>query len=170
MGRIRVQAPDEIKSLVDAETALGEIGSLMNELDQIDAKGTKKIAEIKSKMASEGEKARERIKTLEANLALYAKYNKAELFKDKKTVILAYGSFGFRQSTSVRVKKTTTELLKKLFHGKGIRIKEEPDKEQLKDWSDEDLATVDAAKTVKDEFGYDINREEVNRRLLRQSA
>ena len=170
MGRIRVEAPDEIKSLADAETALGEIGSLMNELDQIDAKGTKKIAEIKSKMASEGEKARERIKTLEANLALYAKYNKAELFKDKKTVILAYGSFGFRQSSTVRVKKTTVELLKKLFHGKGIRIKEEADKDQLKDWSDEDLATVDAAKTVKDEFGYDINREEVNRRLLRQSA
>lgn len=170
MPRTRVEAPDEIKTVADAEQALGEIGSLLNEIDKIDQKGTEKISAIKAKMAKDGADFRNRIKSIESNLALYAKYNKADLFKDKKSVDTAYGSFGFRKSTKVRVKKTTLELLKKLYPGHGIRIKEEPDKDQLKDWRDDDLAAIDAAKTTKDEFGYEVNREEVNKQLLKQSA
>jgi len=153
MARTRVTAPDEILSLRDAEEALAEIGRLQNELDAIDAKGSEQISKIKQKMAKDGDVQRARIQAFEANLALYAKYNKSELFKEKKNIEVSTGSFGFRLSTSVRTKKTTVELLKKLYPGRALRVKEEPDKDQLKDWTDEDLVSIDAAKTTKDEFG-----------------
>jgi hypothetical protein len=67
----------------------------------------------------------------------------------------------------VSIKRTSLELIKKLFPGKGIRIKEEVDKEQLNDWSDEELAQVDAAKVAQDTFFYVVNRDEVNKDLLK---
>ncbi len=64
------------------------------------------------------------------------------------------------------VKKSTIELLKKLFPGKGIRVKEEIDKEALAEFEDGELAQVDAAKVENDVFGYKVNRDEINKRLL----
>jgi phage host-nuclease inhibitor protein Gam len=74
------------------------------------------------------------------------------LFKDKKTVQLSFGNFGYRKSTSISVKKTTLELLKKLGLDRYIRVKEEPDKEAMADMDDEALAQADAVRKVKDDF------------------
>ncbi len=123
----------------------------------------------KEQAAKDGEDARERIQELDSALALFAEYNKPELFRDKKTLALSYGNIGFRLSTKVSIKKTSLELLKKLFPNKGVRVKEEIDKEELKTWEDSDLAQVDAAKVEQDTFFYEVNREEVNKDLLRAS-
>lgn len=165
--RRRISSPQQIKTLDDANQALAEIGALELQLEAIDGEATKRIGDIKERAAKEGEKGRNRIKELEAALALFAEYNKAEMFSDKKTIPLTYGEIGFRKSTKVTVKKSTIELLKKLFPGRGIRIDEKVNKEELAEWNDEELAKVDAAKVSTDEFGYKINREEVNKNLLR---
>lgn len=167
--RKRIEGAAQIKSLDDANQALAEIGRLTMRLEAIDGKAAEKIGKIKEEAAKAGEEARERIKDLEAALTLYAEYNKSELFKDKKSIPLSYGIIGYRLSTKVSIKRTTLELLKKLFGGKGIRIKEEVDKEELKDWLDSDLAQVDAAKVTQDTFYYEVNRDEVNKDLMRAS-
>jgi len=46
--------------------------------------------------------------------SLYAEYNRDELFWDKKSVQLSFGIFGCRKSTSISVKVSTLELLKKM--------------------------------------------------------
>lgn len=167
MSRKRIPSPQQIKDLSDADQALAEIGSLELQLEAIDGEATKAIGKIKNDAAKAGEKHRNRIKELENALSLYAEYNKQELFKDKKTVELTYGQIGFRESTKVTVKKHTIELLKKLFPGRGVRVDEKVDKEDLRDFTDEELAQVDAAKVKEDVFGYTVNREEVNKNLLR---
>ena len=63
-------------------------------------------------------------------------YNKDELFKKAKSIELENGTFGYRQSTKVSVKKVTGELLHKLIERKTEEMKAEADrtvKAQLKE-------------------------------------
>lgn len=166
MSRKRIATPQQIKNLDDANQALAEIGALELKLEKIDGEASMKIGKIKESAAIAGEASRERIKELESALALFAEYNKAEIFGVKKTIELPYGEIGFRKSTKVSIKKSTLELLKKLFPGKGVRVKEEVDKDALAEFEDDELAQVDAAKVETDVFGYKVNRDEVNKRLL----
>lgn len=165
--RKRIPGSFQIKSLDDANQALAEIGRLTLQIEVIDGRAAEKIGKIKEDAAIKGKPARDRIQEIENALSLYADYNKAELFKDKKSIPMSYGNIGYRLSTKVSVKRTTIELLKKLFPGKGTRVKEEVDKDQLKEWADEELAQVDAAKVSQDTFFYEVNREEVNKDLLK---
>jgi phage host-nuclease inhibitor protein Gam len=95
----------KIKSLGDANLALKEIGTPGRELAAIDADADRRIAEIKAESTKSGEGIRKRIVDLSAALGAYAEYNRDELFKDKKTAALPFGSFGFRglsQSASAK--------------------------------------------------------------------
>jgi phage host-nuclease inhibitor protein Gam len=158
----------KIKTIEDANLTLKEIGMLEHELAAIDAEADKQIAEIKAQGVKQGEGIRKRIGDLSALLGSYAEYNKSELFKDRKSVDLSFGSFGYRKSTSISVKKTTLELLKKLGLDKYIRVKEEPDKDAMSGMDDEALAQVDAVRKIKDVFFCVANKEEVNRELLKE--
>jgi phage host-nuclease inhibitor protein Gam len=158
----------KIKDLDDANFALKEIGTLEHELEAIDSDADKRIAEIKAESTKRGEGIRKRIVDLSSSLGAYAEYNKDELFKDRKSVDLVFGSFGFRKSTSIHVRKTTLELLKKLGLDRCVRIKEEPDKEAMADLQDDVLAQVDAVRKIKDDFFCQANKEEVNKELLKE--
>jgi len=156
----------KINSLEDVDFALKEIGLAERELEQIDAEAQKKIALIKEEALKKGEGLRNRIAELASLIGAFAEYNKNELFKEKKSIELTFGVFGFRKSTSIHVKKTTLELLKKLQMFQFIRVKEEPDKEKLADLDDEALASVDAARKVKDDFFCEANKEAINAELV----
>ena len=160
----------EITTEEAANAALREIGTLTIKIEAIDAAADQKIGKIKEEAALKGEEHRDRISELEDALALYCKVNKHQLFSDRKSIALSYGIIGFRQSTSVKIKRTTLELIKKLFPDRiktAIRIKEEPNKDDLKEWKDEELAQVDAAKVAEDKPFYEVNREEVNKNLMK---
>ena len=165
--RIKPQV-GKLESLDDVNLALRDIGLMEKELDAIDAKAAKDIAEIKTKAAKDGEDLRKDIATTAAKIQAYAEYNKAELFKDKKSVDLSFGKIGFRQSTKISVKKTTLELLKKLGFKSCVRIKEECDKDAMGNMTDEDLKSVDAARKVSNDFFCEANMEEVNKDLLQR--
>lgn len=157
-----------IESLDDANLTLKEIGFLERELEAVDADAHRRIAEIKSEAVKRGESARKRIADLSALLGAYAEYNHTDLFKDKKTVRLSFGSFGYRKSTVIGVKKTTLYLLKKLGLTGCVRIKEEPDKEAMALLDDDTLAQADAVRKVKDDFFCEADKEEINKDLLKE--
>jgi phage host-nuclease inhibitor protein Gam len=157
----------KIETIEDANLVLKEIGLLESDLDAIDSEAHKAIAEIKTDAASRGEGKRKRIAELSGLLGAFAEYNKDELFRDRKSVHLLFGVFGYRKSTSVGVKKTTLELLKRLKFDKYIRIKEEPNKEAMVALDDEALAQVDAVRKVKNVFFCEADKEEINRELLK---
>jgi phage host-nuclease inhibitor protein Gam len=160
----------KIESLEDANLTLKEIGLLERELETIDGDAHKQIAEIKTAAVKAGESARKRIADLTALLGAYAEYNRADLFKDKKTVQVSFGIFGYRKSASISVKKTTLDLLEKLGMDKYIRVKKEPDKEAMAALDDEALAQVDAVRKRKDDFFCEADKEEINKDLLREQV
>lgn len=166
--RIKPQV-GKLESLDDVNLALRDIGLKEKELDAIDSKAAKEIAEIKTRAAKDGEELRKEIAETAAKIQAYAEYNKAELFKDKKSVDLSFGKIGYRQSTKISVKKTTLELLKKLGFKSCVRIKEECDKDAMSNLSDDDLKSVDAARKVSNDFFCEANMEEVNKDLLKQA-
>ncbi|MDR0553884.1 MAG: host-nuclease inhibitor Gam family protein [Treponema sp.] len=167
MARIKPNVK-KIESLEDANLTLKEIGLLERELESIDGDAHKQIAEIKTAAVKAGEPVRKRIADLSALLGAYAEYNRADLFRDKKTVQVSFGIFGYRKSTSISVKKSTLDLLEKLGLEKYIRVKKEPDKEAMADMDDEALAQVDAVRKHKDDFFCEADREEINKDLLRE--
>ncbi|GHV76485.1 hypothetical protein AGMMS49942_13060 [Spirochaetia bacterium] len=158
----------KIESLEDANLTLKEIGLLERELETIDGDAHKQIVEIKTTAVKAGEPIRKRIADLSALLGAFAEYNRTELFKDKKTVQVSFGIFGYRKSTSISVKKTTLELLEKLGMDKYIRVKKEPDKEAMAGLDDEALAQVDAVRKLKDDFYCEADKEEINKDLLKE--
>lgn len=167
MARLKPQL-GKIETLDQANFVLKEIGILENELESIDNEAHKQIADIKSDAAKQGEVIRKRIVEASARLSAFASYNRDELFKDKKSVQLSFGHFGYRRSTSISVKKTTLELLKKLNLHNYILVKEEPSKELMAGLDDETLAQVDAVRKVKDDFFCEADTEEINKELLKE--
>ena len=168
MARYKPQI-GKLDSLEDANLALKDIGLAEKELASIDAKAAKEIAEIKTKAAKEGEAIRKHIAETTAKIQAYAEYNRDELFKDRKSVELSFGSLGFRKSTKISVKKTTLELLKKMGFVACVRTKEECDKEAMSNLSDDQLLSVDASRKVTNDFFCEPNLEEVNKELLKKA-
>lgn len=158
----------KIETIEDANFTLKEIGLLETELAAIDSAAHKAIAEIKEGAAKEGEPKRKRIAELSGLLGAYAEYNKDDLFRDRKSVELSFGVFGYRKSTSISVKKTTLELLQKLGMTGFIRVKSEPDKEALAGLDDDALRQVDAARKIKDDFFIEAKLDEINKELLKE--
>jgi phage host-nuclease inhibitor protein Gam len=162
--------PEKLETLEDVNSALRELGLLEREIETIDAGAQKQIGDIKAAAAKQGEPLRKKIAELSAKIGAFAEYNKADLFKDRKSVDLTFGVFGFRKSTSISVKKTTVALLEKLLLDKYVRVEKQPDKEAMKEMDDDSLAQVDAVRKVKDDFFCEPNREEVNKDLLKQAS
>lgn len=160
----------KLESLDDVNLALRDIGLAEKELEAIDNEANKQIAEIKTETAKKGEKLRLRIQDLSAKIAAFAEYNKADLFKDNKSVELSFGKFGWRKTTKISVKKTTLELLKKMNLFNCIRTKEEPDKNVMAELTDEALLQVDACRKVSDDFFCEADTEEVNKDLLQSAS
>jgi len=169
MARLKPQV-GKIENLDQANLVLKEIGLLEKELESIDGDAHKQIAEIKEAAAKAGQTIRKRIADDSALLGAYAEYNRADLFKDKKSVQLSFGTFGYRKSTSISVKKTTLELMKKLGLDKYVRVKEEADKDAMAALDDETLAQVDAVRKVKDDFFCEADKEEINKELLKEQV
>ena len=166
--RIKPQV-GKLENLDDVNLALRDIGLMEKELEAIDAKAAKEIAEVKTKAAKDGEELRKEIAATAAKIEAYAEYNKTDLFKDKKSVDLSFGKIGFRQSTKISVKKSTLELLKKLGFIACVRTKEECDKDAMSNLSDDELMSVDAARKISNVFFCEANMEEVNKDLLQRA-
>ena len=160
----------KLEKIEDVDLALKEIGLIERELEVIDAEAHKQISDAKQEAAEKGEPLRKRIAEISAKIGAFAEYNKDDLFQDKKSIELTFGVFGFRKSTSISVKKTTTELMQKLGLTSYLRVKTEPDKERMAELDDDALSQVDAVRKVKDDFFCEPNKEEVNKDLLKQSA
>lgn len=97
---------------------------------------------------------------LELAIQQYAEANRAEFIKTKSRE-LTFGSVGFRLSTRVAIKNVgnTLQALKDFGLTACIRIKEECDKEAMKNLPLEQLHAVGATLKQEDAFGYEIKRE-----------
>ncbi len=165
MARLKPQTK-KLSSLDEVNAAIMDIAALEMQLQNIDASASERIALIKKATAQEGEAARERIANLSHMIGAFAEYNKDELFKDKKSIMLAFGEFGYRKSTTISVKKTTVDHLKQRGLTQYLHMKETPNKDALRELDDATLADIDAVRKVEDKFFVEPNHEKINQDLL----
>ncbi|WOE69117.1 host-nuclease inhibitor Gam family protein [Hydrogenimonas thermophila] len=151
----------KITSLREADEVLHRIADLRAEIRKHEADADIAVNRVKEELKQKVEPLLKNIEALEKSLAVYSEYNKEDLFRDKKTIELTFGLFGFRQSTSISVKKDTLELLKQHGFNEAIKIKETVNKEIMREWSDERLSLVHAKRVVKDLFWIETKENDV---------
>jgi len=155
--RVKLDKPAiiEIRDWEHADTNLREIGDNQLAVRQAEDMAKTKIDEAKAELAVDTKPRKELINQITRSLEAFAVAHKAD-FKKTRSRKLNFGILGWRKTTSIKIKKTTLELIKEFFTPSKkrvcIRIKETVDKEALSKLTDEELASVKARRKVKDDF------------------
>ena len=89
----------------EAENAMKVIANAEIAIQQVEAAMNYRIATAKEAAETKSAPHKTEIKELTKALESYAKQNKEELFKKKKTVKTLFGVFGFRKSTKIAAVK-----------------------------------------------------------------
>lgn len=161
MARKRLEGT-RLGSWDDCDEVLHEIGELDREIGLLESTQNEHIDLIKKNTKAEAAPLHDRKAALELSLKEYCEANRGE-FAKVKTKALTFGSVGFRISTKVMVKRVadTLQALKDMGLSACIRVKEELDKEAMKNLSTETLAEVGASLKTENAFGYEINVEKL---------
>ncbi len=165
-SRVKPDLMVYVKSLDDANAALGEIAGIKRRIEAAEAEMNDKIDQIKAETAAKIEPLANRLKALENGLLAYSEFNRDELFKKKKSIELAFGLLGYRKSTMVKPlpRKKWADVLERLDEmnfQEAVLVKKRPNKDVLRQWSDERLELVYARKVSKETFWYEVKEEEV---------
>jgi len=163
MARVKPKI-ETIGSVNQADRVLAEIGELTRQVGAIEADLNAAIDQAKAEAKARSEPLRERLKSLADSLAAFGEYNKGSLFEKKRSLELVFGVIGFRRSTKLKTKSRFTwakvlEKLKEYAFDKGIRVKEEVDREELRTWPDERLDVVGVVRVEEDEFYFELKEQ-----------
>jgi phage host-nuclease inhibitor protein Gam len=161
-------APIIVAETPQAEGALAEIAAINRKVAALEADMNAAIDAAKATASQASAPLLARRKELENAVASWAILNKGELFKGRKSLDLGFGTVGFRVTTKIsQLAKITKEmtLAKLAEYGlrDGIRVKQEIDKEVMRDWPDERLELVGLRRRTSDEFYIEIHQEGVER-------
>ena len=155
-------------SIVDnqaqAEGALAEMAALERKIIQADLDMRETCDAAKQKAVDIKTPLEARYKELETAIKKWATMNKSVLFVDRKSLDLAFGTFGFKESTSIRQMNGVSEAetltkLKALGMAEAIRIIEEVNKEAMEAWPEERLALVGCIRRTVDNWHCKTKQE-----------
>lgn len=155
-----------ISNLTEADAALSRLAELRRELAILEAGLNEAIDALKRSIALESAPYIEQVQMLETGLMVYANYYKAELFNEKRSRELDHGIIGWRLSSEIKPQPKwdwTMVLgrLKDLKMDEGIRVKEDVNREALREWPEERLQIVGARRIQKDTFFLELKQEEI---------
>ncbi len=165
MSRIK-PTPLIVADIKQVEGALAEIAALDRKLGAIESSLNESIDAAKQRAKNESSTMIARRKELADAVGTYATMNKAELFKDRKSLDLAFGVIGFRQSTQIIqlnkvTKEMTLEKIQEYNFNDGLRIKTDINKEGMMGWPDERLQLVGMKRKQLDTFFIEIKAEDI---------
>lgn len=165
MSRIK-PTPHIVGDLKQVEGALAEMAQIDRKLSEIENSLNDTIDSAKDRAQSESDPLLTRRKELANAVGTFATMQRAELFKEKKSLDLAFGTIGFRQSTQiVQINKITKEMtLEKLSEynfSDGLRVKFDINKEAMASWPDERLQLVGLKRRQLDAFFIEIKAEDI---------
>ena len=163
-----------IQSYEEADKALAKLGRQESFVAKKEAMLNERIQKLREKFDEDTTEERAQISLVIRELEEFCLINKADFLK-KRSKVLTHGEIGFR-TTPPKVSqlnrkyslKTSVELIKKIFSGEYLRLKEEIDKERLlSDLSigkidDGKLASVGLKVDQSDTFVCEINWESLN--------
>jgi len=161
MARKRLEGT-KLNSWDEVDATLREIGEVGRDIGLLESAQNEEIDRVKKETKEAAAPLMDRKSALELSLKEFCEANRGE-FAKAKTRVLTFGSVGFRLSTKVMIKRVadTLQALKDLNLRSCIRIKEELDKEAMKNLSTETLAEVGASLKTENAFGYEIDLEKL---------
>lgn len=155
---VPVSSPDQ------ADRHLAEIAEHQRIIDRQTVQLNEQIDRLKAEYAEALQPSRDYIARLEAGLNAWAETNKDALFGKARSLELDYGRLGYRKSTTLKTLpkvtwKAVLEALKRRKDKDGLRVKEEVDKEALREWEDGRLAKLGVERVTEDHFFYEVKEE-----------
>jgi len=161
-----------ITDLLEADSALAALAALDREISRIEIEMNEGIQAVREAGDEAAAPYRQKREQIEAALATYATVGKETLFtKGKRSLKLIHGIIGFRASEEVKTLpkiKWADVLLNLKAMAKRcagvshcIRIKEEPDKEALRQMPKSLQAEAGVRIVAKDTFYYEVKSETV---------
>jgi phage host-nuclease inhibitor protein Gam len=159
MARQRVESG--IKSWEEADQALLRIGRLERGIELYEAGMQEEIEKAKAAGQAAAAPLQQEKGRLVLQLQAFCEGHREEM--KGKSRRLNYGTVGFRQSARIVIKavKSCVAALKALGFEEYLIVKETPNKERLKELTDEALEKVGARRVTEDAFGYEVDRERV---------
>jgi len=162
----RIKSDKQIETIADWQNAddfIKKIGTYQLSIKQAESDANDTINDEKKKLAETANPLLEKIKILSDSLEAFAA-NHVDDFGKAQSKKINFGTLGWRKSTSISIKATTLELIKKAFGKKAdmyIRTKEEVNKETLSELTDQQLVSVDARRKPREVFFVEPDLPEV---------
>lgn len=159
--RVRVEGT-VLRSWEEADDALRRHGLLQLQREEFEAELHRSVTEAKERVEREVAPIRTEQEQIERALQAFAEAHREE-FGDTKSRRLTFGLLGWRWSVSLRVKDTERTLgaLKERGMQAFIRLKEEVDKERLRECTDAVLTAIGVTRKAGNTFFFEIDREKV---------
>lgn len=173
MARKKPNPAFVVADLEAADKALARLAELKRTVDAENLRLNEAIDRLKANVAEVTASPLAEAAALEAALASFAETRKPDLFAKLRSQTLTFGVIGFRRSSEVKPQPKTTwgtikERIKALVTGQdgdpfaaAIRVKEDVNRDVLKEWPEERLTSVGARIVAKDSFYYELNTQEI---------
>lgn len=166
MGRVKPNNLYPIKDLAAANAAMSEIAEIKRSIARVEGSMNDNIDRIKAEAEVEAAPLQARMASIEGGLLAFAEHNKTDLFKNKRSRDLDFGSLGYRRSKELKPKpKTTWKMvlgkIKELGFKAALRVKESVNREELHTWTDERLEVIGCRRVEKDTFWYEIDEKKI---------
>lgn len=160
MARVRIENA-RLESWDDVSINLKEIGERQLAIEVIENTMNQQISDLKLSAAMAAKPHQDRIKVLEQEVKLFTEENRVEI--KGKTKFLDFGKLGFRQSTKIVIKsiKGVLDALKGRGMTDCITVKEEVNKDRLREYPDDVIVSVGASKRIEDTFWYEVDKEKL---------
>ncbi|WP_027364006.1 host-nuclease inhibitor Gam family protein [Desulfotruncus alcoholivorax] len=160
MARKRMEGT-ALKSWDEVNLNLKEICECELELESIEGEMNTKIQDLKLDAEMKAKPIQERVARLAQEVKEFTELNRDDI--KGKSRNLNFGKVGFRQSTKILVRsaKAVINALRLRKMDDCIVVKESVNKERLREYPDEVIASVGARKTVQDVFWYETDREKL---------
>jgi phage host-nuclease inhibitor protein Gam len=166
MGRVKPKNLYPIKDLAAANAAMAEIAGIKRSIAEIESAMNERIDHTKAEAEVRALPLQARLASIEGGLLAYAEHNKSDLFKDKRSRELDFGSLGYRRSKEIKPKaKTTWKMvlgaIKQFKFNAALRTTEGVNKEELHTWPDQRLDVIGCHRVEKDTFWYEIDETKI---------
>ena len=155
-----------VSTIEEADATLAEIAARKRQISLQEISLKEDVDRLKAACAARCEPLKRDIEAREQALVQFALARREEIFRNRKSRELTFGTIGFRVSSSLKtIKKMTWERVLGVLKERGMtncsRIREEVDKEALRTLGPNTLADVGCKLTQEDAFFYELNEAEL---------
>jgi phage host-nuclease inhibitor protein Gam len=162
-GKARVKVTGtQLRSWEEVDESVKRYGLLRLQREEFEAELHRKVTELRDGSAREVAPIAAEMETLERGIKEFSEAHRPDL-EPAKSRVLNFGTVGFRLTSRLQIKSVaaTLEALKAQGLVACIRVKEEPDKEALREYPDETLEKVGVRRVQDDTFFFEPNVERI---------